>query len=664
MTRLALPVALALASLAPTQDGEIARLAQRCGSEVAWAQSWQAATDRARAENRLILAYVHRYRGFQIPDTANVTIFMSPRVVELIGSRFVPLRLTDDVPAPIRAQDEYGMGPLMFGAGILLCTPGGEVVRETQTRHPAAVYGFLVDAIERCTERVLPPADVDGAKQAEWLIQRGELEAAHARVADLESERAHQLRAAIAMRRFDVETALASLQSAGDTNDRWLAELELHLRRKDFPAAARAAKRVQGEPPQAQFWRGIVAICQNQPKRAERLWSTLIERHPDDRWAWHAAAYLQAGLHQRDEPLQTEWPARALLDTARIPDFMPGDASDIDTLRGRAITALLESQRDDGSWIAPSELHGAPRHHPFVIATSAIAAQSLFPHRDVEAVDAALHRAVDFVLEHVQKGMDDPLPESFMDYTVWSDTFALWFLADCREADYGNRARIGQMMRKLVTDLRKRQKPSGGWSYYRTNDLSKEASPQTQAMSFTSAVTTIALQRAAETGIYVPKKTMGRALRCLERGRNLDGTFSYMVGHTQSTQQQLAAGSCGRNPICELALLRGERSEPKRVHEALEYFEKHRATIDKERGKVLMHAGSEGQGCHYVMFDYATAARAAAALPAEQRDQHRSWLFELVLAARTADGRYLGSPINGTAFGTAMALIAFDQLQP
>ena len=63
-----------------------------------------------------------------------------------------------------------------------------------------------------------------------------------------------------------------------------------------------------------------------------------------------------------------------------------------------------------------------------------------------------------------------------------------------------------------------------------------------------------------------------------------------------------------------------------------------------------------------MLYDYATAARALAALPADEQKPYRERLRTLVLATRRADGSFQDTPILGAASGTALALAAFAAL--
>ncbi len=164
-------------------------------------------------------------------------------------------------------------------------------------------------------------------------------------------------------------------------------------------------------------------------------------------------------------------------------------------------------------------------------------------------------------------------------------------------------------------------------------------------------------------GVRVEAEVLEQGLDCIERGRNDNGAFDYMVGTQPGNGTTGQSGAAGRGPLCELAPLRGGRSDLDRLREALAIFRDHRQSYDKERGKVLMHAGPDGQGCHDLFFDYATAATAVGELTEEERAAHRDWLLELILPARSVEGGFRDTPRNGWAFGKGMARTAFRELR-
>ena len=248
-----------------------------------------------------------------------------------------------------------------------------------------------------------------------------------------------------------------------------------------------------------------------------------------------------------------------------------------------------------------------------------------------------------------------------MDYTTWSNAMILRFVADALEHGLGDVEALAPVVELLVTDMAARKQDGGGWSYYVTGDVNGDGAPA-NSISFTTAAAVVALARAREVGFRVPDAVLEPALDALEAMRQEDGTFAYFLFHdtgaaVSGTEPE---GAVGRGPVCELALLEAGRGTPERLGASLERFLDLRHLFAPEQGKVVMHAGPHGQGCHYLLFDYAHAALAHERLDAGARS--RTKLLELVLACRQPDGSFLDTPILGRAYGTAMALTALDAL--
>jgi hypothetical protein len=625
-----------------------------------------------------VLALVRRYPGFAIPNEMLSGPFMDPDVIELVNERFVALHLKDGMPAPFRSQSSYGMSGTTFGNALLVVSPDGQVLRETHTTDTSACYDFLVESLRRLPDFAggAEPEGLDRIGRAVRALRRGELERAAELCPEPSTAREHLLLAGIGRRRRDGTAAIAAIRAARaaggpgvDARQLALDEAFLHLRTED-PAAARAVlDRLLAEDeeatddPAATFWRGICSLADGEREEGLELLRGLVAEHPDARWAWQAAALLTSPVFDRRGTIRTAWPEEDLLAALRTPEPAPVDSAPVADVARDALRFLLDAQRADGSWISPSEIHGTRAGaNPFVVAITALSGRCLLQRREAEGAARAAGRALDFVLAaHARAKVEKP-PVWFMDYTVWSESLALWFLADCVEVGLGNAGRVKTAMAEKVATLRGKTRPSGGWSYYVTGDLAKEGTVPEQAMSFTTAAVVIGLCRAREVGVPVEAKVVEEALDCLERGRNRNGAFDYMVGSGEGTGRTGRPGAAGRGPLCELALLRGGRGDLDRLRGALEIFRAHRAGLHEQLGKALMHAGPDGQGCHYLFFDYATAATAVAELPAAERASHRTWLLELILPARSVEGGFRDTPINGWAFGTAMALTAFWEL--
>jgi hypothetical protein len=246
-----------------------------------------------------------------------------------------------------------------------------------------------------------------------------------------------------------------------------------------------------------------------------------------------------------------------------------------------------------------------------------------------------------------------PPPVHFMDYSVWARAAHLRLLA---------RRPHRPLAGEIVDDLKRLQRPGGGFSYYVTRDLEGKTR-DTQSISFVTAYAALALLDARRAGLAVTDDFLASVLDGLAAMRNPNNTFSYMkppgVRAPDATREP---GAAGRGPLCALTLLRGGRADLDLIRKTLAIFARHRGELGAQRRKALMHTGSDGQGSHYLMFDYATIAEAIAALPAAERGAHRKILLEEILACRLADGSYLDNPFLGRALGAALALTAFESL--
>lgn len=653
-------------------ERRIDRLVARCGSEVEWADDWEGASERAREEGRLVLVVASLLSGFSIADNPRTALFTDEDVIELVGERFVPLWYERGMTGAF--VDAYGLSPTAFGQALVLATPDGEVVLQTREAMSVEVaYPFLREGLARHPE--VPgrpvPADLAPLERARRMVARGELEPAQELLDGRGSAGAHRLRARILrlLRRGpEALEALAAAREAGDPDEagRLVEEADLLIRGGLVDEAARALDRVLAEhagteeAARAALIRGLVEWIEGDPGSAKRRWRELALERPESRWAWQAAAALRSTVLDLGVRPDLGWPDEAVIadllafpDPAPLPPERDAEAARI------ALEWLLAAQRPDGSWLCPTELSTVPEMgpDPFVDSICALGLRALLRHGEEEAAG----RALEFLLASIARRERTPPMVFYMDYMTWSDAMMLGALADGLEAGLADEERLRRAASALVADLAGRQVRDGGWSYYVTNDLGGAGVPA-QTISFTTAGAILGLVRAREVGFPVPDAVLDTAVSALERMRDEDGVFAYFLYRDadEVTRVTAAPGAVGRGPACELALLRAGRSAPDRLLGALELFLEQAPLYSAEQGKVVMHAGPHGQGCHYLLFDYAHAALAQSALPADRRIRAR--ILELVLDCRQADGSFLDTPILGHPYGTAMALIALDAL--
>jgi hypothetical protein len=664
----------------PAAELQLRELAARCGSQVALASSWEAAASSAREQQRPILVVAWVYGGFNLPVSPETTILCDPDLVGLLGSRFVVWKL--DAAARNAFSASYGLSPTTFGQALIVAAPDGEILAESaNASDPDSAYAFLMRTLER--NAPASPQSGEGAaidlEAATRLVERGELALASRGLADNETCSAQILlaRCARLQARGDAaRTALAraseldgdKLHAAAILAERGLVELGLG----DNAQARVTCEELVGTYAQSEeaalghMLLGLLALAASEGEAARAHWTELCASHPESPVAWQAAAYLVNGVIEMDlgPELDLRWPDAAELAEALTPvEYAPTPRRKASAAREGAVEWLLAAQRANGSWPSPGERSRTAdsRPSPFVDAVTALAARALLAHQNEARVRGALERAYGFLLASLAARKRFPERVEYMDYTPWSDAAMLDSFAAALKAGIGDERALREGARCLVDDLQARRQAHGGWGYYVTGDLGGEAAPP-MAMSFTTAAVVLALAHARTAGLEVGEQVLADASAALASMRDEQGHFVYMQGSGTSADVPPAqvAGAAGRAPLCELALARADASSPARLKQALQVFLDESPSLAAEKGKTLMHCGAQGQGCHYVLFDYAWAATAAGELPRNREVEVR--LTELVLDCRQKDGSFLDTPVNGRAYGTAMALIALDAL--
>ena len=654
-------------------------LAERCGSALPWAQSWDEAAARARAEDRVVLVVFEYYTGIEVPHTRASGALMDGDVEALLQERGVVLRLGQDDAAPFRSAQAWGMGPHSWGGAVLVVSPEGEVLGQTALNNGFVVDALLRDALGRGAARrahaALPRDRDERLDAAETALRRGELGRAGELLAGADTPRGHRLAASLARRERHGEEALAELDSAAEGADAaLLADLGVERgvvlmrlgRWADADAALRSA--LERAPDgaratEAEFWLGALEMLQQGFPAGRDRWRALAQAHPDDRWAWKAAANVLDGGAFVNGAERPHWPTEPVFAAVAHPPAAPLKTGAAGQAARDALAFLLAGQQPDGSWVAPMDAFGVePSGYTF--ATTAICGSSLLPHRaESDAVELSVSRAVHYLLAvHAAGGLQGGT--SLMGvYSIWSRAFTLRFLAQARAAGLAGDggadvAALDEALPALLQSVLDSQQPSGGWPYVLIAGTSAEQGFDGSA-SFLTAGVLMALLEARGAGVEVPQAPLERGLAFLEGLRQSDGSFRYFAGVPQPTGDPEAAG---RGPVCELALLRGGRGGLSTLRHALATFDGQREVLRREWGKDICHTGAQGQGAHYLLYDWCFAARAAAELPRSERKRWRRELLADLLAVRDAEGAYADMPSLGRAYGTAMALAAFDAL--
>ena len=665
-------------------EGRLRGLAAKCGTEIDWTGTWDEAAKRARREKKPVLVVVRSLPGFDISDEANAGLFMDPDITAILRERFVVFRFSKGMDAPFVPQgSSYGIGPYAFGSSILTATPEGEIVGDTCIIEAASFHDFLIEQLNR-QPKLTGSAGRPGLKGldlAEWFLERGDYTRAAKALDDPGNARGYRLKASLLRRLKRGEEALAALARArsapgGEEAAAQIAADEslvlMRLGRFDETLALldrlKAEHPESGRMPEALYRIGAVHLRKKDAAKAEEAWTELTTACPENRWAWKAAAALLSTSFSVGSGGRLAWPSVEIAATLGPHDFEPWKGSRMKKARKETVGFLLRTQREDGSWVSPIEAvsPGGGEPSPFTVAITAICGQGLLPHAVDPGVFGSVERAALYLAEAWEQWKTAEEKPYFMDYTVYSMSYMLWFFSDCVEAGMFEKERFEEIAAELVEGIRSKQRSGGGWSYYITSDLKNFDNPLNQSISFISAAALVALLEARDAGFDVPAEMIDKAAGCLERMRNPDGTFEYFLFHDNEDAPRSTPmpGAAGRGPLCATALLMAGRGEKDGVRTALDLFLDFRNLFAREHGKTLMHCGPHAQGSHYLMFDYANCAAAISRLPKKERGKYRAPLIEQILGARTSDGTYIDNPMLGPHYGAGMALIAFWHLDP
>ena len=666
------------------REATLNRLVARCGSEIDWAKSWEAASEKARRENKSILVHIRSQTGFDIADGFTTVALMDQDVIEFLNERCVGFRYEKGMSAPIASYEKYGIGPASFGNTVLLADPDGTVFGDTFTYEPTTFFDFLLTNLTEIAADDQPPSDMSDPMQvADWFARRGDFKRSMSSLTGLESVEAHQKRASIFRRQRNAAEALRELQLAcGKTKDEGVqAELRIDetivglLANKTTPQQAREVfNELLDRRPNLQraaevmYLIGMCQFAESNKSAAEKTWTKLIESFDENnRWTWQAAAALKSTAFRMGVAPEFGWPNENVIRAFRSIPFERLRVTQIEKAEADAIDYLLTNQQDDGSWISPPNALKAKGYstNPFAIAITSICAKALLDYRSDPEIAQRIDRALGFLVKSNQDAKQLPNRPFYMDYSPWADAYLLRFLARYVAIEPEIKQQASTLADDAIHALANKQKPGGGWSYYITHNLAQANRPSNQSISFMTAAITIALLESREAGFDVPEKLTDAAIDCLDRMRNKNQTFTYFLWHERESEGRLAGeeGAAGRGPLCSLALSMAGRSSQQEVGACLDLFLKYRHLYSRERGKSLMHAAPGGQGSHYLMFDYNWAAAAAASLPEDRKKFYRNRLLELILSSRSEQGSYLDNPINGWHYGTGMALEAINLLR-
>lgn len=684
------------------KQAKLRELADRCGSEIDWYTEWDEAAAAAKEQKKLILVSVQAIPGFEIGDQVKRGVFMDLDILRLLQSRFIVLQWRRGMGAPFEHADVFGMGPNTFGNGILVVTPKGDVVRQLFLLKTTAAYDVLIDALKGHPkiDKPTPPADADRQQSIQFYLETGQLDLAKTMLSDTKipdntEDRTFECWLKFEYHRLlrDPQMANSALKQAGEASryvdlpsrigdDRIMMDSAFMAavtgKAKNAETMATAIRNSSNATDEvhalALLLLGSLRLQAEDRAGTEEDWMELVDKFPDSRWAWLVAAAMTGPGWGIEIYPDLRWPDQADRKLAFIPKAAPNMSSDIsmEELISSANEYLLVNQEREGNWKCMTS-YGDRKElaDDFELAATAINGSALLRLEDNGLAKEAAGRALNWMIKQRKLLQNEEKPPVvFMDYTVWSRSYCIDFLADCLQHKIGNADAVRAEMKNCIQDLAERQQQNGGWSYYLTTKVGGAATPQ--SISFTSATVVMALERAVEAGVAVDEEMLKRGLDCMAALRCENGTFAYFLNGADFATSKPASfdikGSAARGPACALSLIRGGRETFSDLAPRLQMYIDHLPLFGAQRHKALMHAGANAQGSHYLLYDYSTAAEALRAagkddLKPKLRNAAYNAILGQIRSCRLHDGSYLDNPLIGVNIGTGLALTALVDLQ-
>ena len=316
-------------------------------------------------------------------------------------------------------------------------------------------------------------------------------------------------------------------------------------------------------------------------------------------------------------------------------------------LRGAA-RFLLRQQHASGAWPDPFvDVHpmaGPGSPWDVSVARTALAVDALrsyLPNAgdDRDAVAVAIARGTDYVGAFA----DAPRPH------IWQVTYALHLQVRLLASETALKA--GVRAKKLVEMLASMQK-QGGWSYM----------PPPRIHSFNTAPVLLMLTELRDLGVEVPADSMSKAAQLLEKLRR-DGEPREFAYATNIRHKHLGSSSC-RTALCELALLRYRKSaDTRKLAAGVELFFEHEPAV-RRTTKVFesYFSPSAMHDAYHYFFGHYYVARALRHLAKPQAERYARRQVEILLGQVELDGSFVDAQMQGKAYSTAMALLTLAEL--
>ncbi|HEV2970145.1 MAG TPA: prenyltransferase/squalene oxidase repeat-containing protein [Pirellulales bacterium] len=389
-----------------------------------------------------------------------------------------------------------------------------------------------------------------------------------------------------------------------------------------------------------------------------------------------ALALLCAAVAAPPPPALAEEPVRPLHVSAAKPRPFPAtEPAAIEAALHRGIAFLVQDQNRDGSWgtagrtkdlniYAPGDAHQGYR-----AAVTALCVLALLETGDHAAeTSSAIDRGETWLLDHLgslRRSSPDVL------YNIWGHCYGIQALAKMCEAkpdDHDRQKRIRDLIVQQIDLLHRYEAVNGGWGYYDFEFQTQQ--PAADTASFMSAAVLVALKKAQQIGVEVPRKVVDRAIASIHRQQKPD--LSYLYGeymwYAPAAPINLPGSSLGRTQSCNVALRLWDdrRITDEILATCLDRLFDRNIWLDIGRKRPIPHESFFAVAGYFYYFGHYYAALAIELLPADQRPPQQQQLAYRLLDLQEKDGSWWDYPLYNyhQQYGTAFALMSLVRCLP
>lgn len=328
-----------------------------------------------------------------------------------------------------------------------------------------------------------------------------------------------------------------------------------------------------------------------------------------------------------------------------------------DELIQKALPRIVECEEEGGQWPYEGVYRvGGEIPVGYRIGGTSIAALALahaVPAGQDAKVDAAIERAVGFVLKQLEDPSMKPVKKIGYDVRVWGHGFALELF--CRLRGLKRLGKHEEDAKRwiplLVNAVELQEVPGGGWNY----------ATRTQHAAFVTAPLVQALLLARSQGEKVSDEVLARARKTLEQSRDEAGyvVYSGKVGDDDESGEKKIPGAIARMPVTEATLLMLGGGDVDALRKSIDAFHRHWDELEKRRKKTGTHMGPYAIAPYYFYYGHRYAAQAIELLPADERPKARARMLETILRTRDDDSTWNDRVFDRSKnYGTSMCVLA------